>query len=129
VRTLLLPRDGSTLPIAVSDDSGACVREDLTSSIVVAPERQILLAQVPRFAWWRIDPRSGKTIAVTDEGLYQVEYTFEEKEDTHRVRIAERTYLGGRWVYTKPPVTVWPEGGACIRRCLLEGGGNPLADS
>jgi hypothetical protein len=124
VRTLVLPRGASTLPIAVSDDSGARVREDLTSSIVVAPERQILLAQMPRFAWWRIDPRSGKTIAVTDEGLYQSagEYTFEENEDTHRVRIGERAYLGGRWVTVKPIAEVGPRAAlAFVDACLREG--------
>ena len=39
--------------------------------LAVAPERAVLLAETPRYAWWQIDPRSGHTIAATDEGLHQ----------------------------------------------------------
>ena len=57
VRTLLLTGDRSALDLKVGDDTGARVREDLSSgALVVAPERQIALGKEPRFAWWRIDP-------------------------------------------------------------------------
>jgi hypothetical protein len=39
--------------------------------IVVTPDRAIDFGGGPRAAWWQVDPRSGTTIAVTDEGLHQ----------------------------------------------------------
>jgi len=60
----------------------------------VAPERQIALGKEPRFAWWRIDPLSGKTTAVTDQGLQGTEYTLVEDRNTHVVTVTTRTYVG-----------------------------------
>ncbi|NIV75406.1 MAG: hypothetical protein GWN37_11395 [Gammaproteobacteria bacterium] len=38
--------------------------------IAVAPERALAFGAKPRFAWWRIDGKSGETIAVMDDGLH-----------------------------------------------------------
>lgn len=124
IRTILVRPNVSLLPISVSADTKAWIREDLSNGfIIVAPERQILLAQVPRFGWWRIDPHSGNTTAVTDEGLFQVEITFEEDRATHRVRVAERSYLGnGRWITEKGPVTLNARNAlGFVDACLKEG--------
>jgi hypothetical protein len=37
----------------------------------LVPREPIAVNNVPRSAWWQIDPRSGTTTAVTDEGLHQ----------------------------------------------------------
>jgi hypothetical protein len=95
VRTLLLTGDRSALDLKVGDDTDARVREDLSSgALVVAPERQIAMGKEPRFAWWRIDPLSGKTTAVTDQGLQGTEYTLVEDRNTHVVTVTTRTYVG-----------------------------------
>ena len=49
----------------------ARLREDLVQGYwAVAPERPINLGETPRFAWWRIDPHSGETVAIIDDGLH-----------------------------------------------------------
>jgi hypothetical protein len=37
---------------------------------VIAPEHALVVGGPQRFAWWQVDPRSGATIAVTDDGLH-----------------------------------------------------------
>lgn len=37
---------------------------------VLAPERSITLGKTQRSAWWQINPQTGETIAVTDDGLH-----------------------------------------------------------
>lgn len=121
---LLLPRR-STVIGPMSDDTGARVREDLANGfMVVAPEQQILLTQTPRFAWWRIEPGSGKTTALTDEGLHQTgtEFTFNENTATHRVTIGERALINGRWITETARETVGPKAAlAFVKACLEEG--------
>lgn len=55
----------------VPDETRARIQEDLTNGyLVVAPREGIAVGTDFRLAWWRIDPRSGDTIAMTDEGLH-----------------------------------------------------------
>jgi hypothetical protein len=45
--------------------------EDLKDgNLVIGPVQPVMVASRPRFAWWRVNPLTGETIAVTDEGIY-----------------------------------------------------------
>jgi hypothetical protein len=72
------PVDGSS-PAAL-----AWLGEDLSRGfLAIAPSRAVPVGDGMRLAWWRVDPRSGETTPVTDEGLNQAtaEYTVCAKED------------------------------------------------
>jgi hypothetical protein len=57
----------------IADDALARLRNDLAKGfLAVAPERPVEVAGTPRFAWWRVNKNAGEAVAVTDEGLYQV---------------------------------------------------------
>jgi hypothetical protein len=64
---------GTAPPNGWADGDGrARIDEALAAGFaVVAPERAVEMAGVPRLAWWEVDPRTGGTVAVTDEGLHQ----------------------------------------------------------
>lgn len=87
VSSVLLPAEVADLASGVPEHALARLREEaLQGQLAVAPKRAIDISGAPRFAWWRIDPRSGETIAVTDEGLHQAEYTLvhdKSKKETH----------------------------------------------
>jgi hypothetical protein len=56
----------------ISDDALARMKTDLGQGhVLVVPDRGVIRGNQSRLAWWRIDPRSGITTAVTDEGLHQ----------------------------------------------------------
>jgi len=77
--------ESADLSMGVPEDTRASIREDIADGyLVLAPERVIGLGKGSRFAWWRINPRSGETIAVTDEGLHQVAvgYTEQTNQET-----------------------------------------------
>jgi hypothetical protein len=38
--------------------------------MAITPQRAISVGGASRLAWWLVDPTSGETIAVTDEGLH-----------------------------------------------------------
>jgi hypothetical protein len=80
------PGPGSDVP----EDSRARIQDALGAGyVLLAPKEPVEVAGVPRFAWWQIDPRSGTTIAVTDEGLHQgmVEYRITKDKDGAAVTI------------------------------------------
>jgi hypothetical protein len=81
--TTFLVRDTAGLTGDVPADGRARVEEALAAGYVaLAPTGPIAVAGAPRFAWWQVDPRSGTTTAVTDEGLHQtVEVTLVQGQD------------------------------------------------
>jgi hypothetical protein len=82
VPAVLLPRDETRLDPGIPPDARARLQEEASQGFIsLAPQRALPLRGVPRFAWWRIDARSGETLAVTDEGLHQAfEYDVEVNE-------------------------------------------------
>lgn len=71
----LFTSDPADLDPSVPGDAAARLREELRrGNYALALERSIEVAGVPRYGWWRIDPRTGETVAVTDEGLHSGEY-------------------------------------------------------
>ena len=62
---------GASPQIDVPEDAKARVHESLSRGHVVTPVQAVTVDGRPRIAWWAIDPRSGETIGITDEGLYQ----------------------------------------------------------
>jgi hypothetical protein len=72
IESVLLSGNSSSLSKDLPADARARIDESLAAGqVVVAPKRPVELNGDQRFAWWRIDPSSGATTAVTDEGLYQ----------------------------------------------------------
>jgi hypothetical protein len=69
--TVLRPGTGA-LGDNVPADGRARIEEALAAGyVVVVPNAPIDVGGSPRYAWWQVDPRSGTTTAVTDEGLHQ----------------------------------------------------------
>jgi hypothetical protein len=55
----------------IPEDARARARHALAGGKwVIAPEHALAVGGRKRFAWWQVDPRSGETIAVTDDGLH-----------------------------------------------------------
>ena len=68
----VLRGDAKGLPEGLPKDAQARLRETLANGfLVVVPQQGLKRGKELRLAWWQIDSRSGKTTAVTDEGLYQ----------------------------------------------------------
>ncbi|MDZ4339462.1 MAG: transglutaminase domain-containing protein [candidate division NC10 bacterium] len=100
VSLLLLPQENSRLDSKIPQDAMARLAEDSSRGyLAIAPQRTFSIAGVPRFAWWRIEPRSGEVTAVTDEGLHQTAtenvYVVRERE-TGTIRIYRS--VRGRYV-------------------------------
>lgn len=92
VRYLLLR--GGSAPPALAPETRTRLQDDLRRGYwVVTPERQIEIDGRPRSAWWRIDPRTGETTAVNDDGLhgeYTVVHARQSEEGTY---VTYQTYL------------------------------------
>jgi hypothetical protein len=91
--TVLVP--GKARPAEdVPADGRARIEAALDSGyVVVVPKAGVEVGGRPHVAWWQVDPRSGSTIAVTDEGLHQavVEMgVIKEKDGTTTVFTAVR---------------------------------------
>ena len=94
---LLLPRDRSRLDGTVPPDVVARLDEAAAAGhLAIAPQRTVSIGGAQRFAWWQVDPRSGETIAVTDEGLHQVtsEVTMVRSKDGKWVELSIVRYHG-----------------------------------
>ncbi len=71
IATVLLTR-ASDIPRHVpNNDVQVRLKSELEQGyLAVAPASAVNLHELPRYAWWRIDPRTGESIGVTDEGLH-----------------------------------------------------------
>jgi len=69
--TVLLP--GKAKPAEdVPADAKARIQTALDAGYaVLVPKAPLDVDGTPRFAWWQVEPATGSTIAVTDEGLHQ----------------------------------------------------------
>ncbi len=91
VPSALLQKNAAALAANVPPDARARVEAALAAGhIALAPTRPVAVAGAQRFAWWQVDPRSGDTIAVTDEGLHQA---------TVEINVVESRQNGGTVVY------------------------------
>jgi hypothetical protein len=72
VSALLLPKEAADLDSSIPPDVAARLRAAQADGfLVVVPSKPVTLGGSKRLGWWRIDPRSGETVAVTDDGLHQ----------------------------------------------------------
>ena len=71
IPSVLLSNKSFDLDAGVPPEVVSRLKENLAAGFVaVAPKKPIELAAGRRMAWWQLDPRSGETIATTDEGLH-----------------------------------------------------------
>lgn len=73
-------------------DAAARIRADLSAGQwVVYPSQPVVVANVPRIGWWRVDPKTLQTVGVMDTGYLQntIEYT-----ETHEVNGIQITKFG-----------------------------------
>jgi large repetitive protein len=97
VSSLALPADEKRLDRNIAGNARARLKKETAGGfVVVVPQRALSLGAVQRLAWWRINPRSGETIAVGDDGLHPVatEYKISENTTDGNVRISVR-YVSG----------------------------------
>jgi hypothetical protein len=97
VTPVLHLRDSSAFASDISPDARARMQEALrTGRLIVAPPQPVTVEGTRRMAWWQVDPVSGETIAVTDDGLHQalIEATVTRNKDgtaTIAFRVGGRT--------------------------------------
>jgi len=92
----LVATAGDLAGLDLEADARARLHEEIAGGfLALVPGKAVPLSGRGRSAWWRIDPKSGEAVAVTDEGLHQVivERRLVEDRTTHNVTIIERTYI------------------------------------
>ena len=67
----------------------ARMREALEKGyLLIVPDKQVKLADQLCLAWWQLDPRSGDTIAVTDDGLHSAGTEYMEVWNESRTEVS-----------------------------------------
>jgi hypothetical protein len=67
--TLRSPKDSSLLRLRMADEARARIAEDLRAGfVVVGPSAPVSSGSEPYAAWWRVDPRTGTTLGIGQEG-------------------------------------------------------------
>lgn len=95
VSVTALPAARSRLAADIPEDALARLdAETAAGYMAVAPERAVMVDGVPRYGWWRVDPRSGETTAVTDDGLHASEFFLVVIKRADGVRIVAVYYAG-----------------------------------
>ena len=78
IQPVLLANAATDSPPAFAAEANARILVDIgAGALVIAPSRSVTVAGNERTAWWRIDPASGTTIAVTEDGLHQGIHEYE----------------------------------------------------
>jgi hypothetical protein len=66
---VLFMQNGTKPGSALSADTRARIDESIAAGhVLVAPQQPAVIGGAKRYAWWQINPRSGETIAVADDG-------------------------------------------------------------
>lgn len=72
VPAVLVASEQTRLDASIPEDARARLFDDVRQgNYALAPQHAIRVADVPRYAWWRINRQTGETVAVTDDGLHQ----------------------------------------------------------
>lgn len=126
VATVLLPGQSGRLDPTVPQDDVARIREQTGSGrVAVAPERPIDIDGRRRFAWWLVDPSSGETIPVTDEGLHQAatenEFVVVKTEDSAGEAAYYVASREGSMVFLEGPIFSADKLGLEVTRMLSQG--------
>jgi len=96
---ILLPQEKDKLDASVPAEARARLDAELRRGfLVVVPARPLLIGERARLAWWRIDPQTGETVGVTDEGLHQ-SGTEKSGTDSAGKFYVTRGASGGWWVH------------------------------
>lgn len=68
---VFLARNGMKADASLPANTRTRIDESLAAgNVLVAPKLPATIGGAKRYAWWQVDPRSGETIAVTDDGLH-----------------------------------------------------------
>jgi transglutaminase-like putative cysteine protease len=89
-----LPRDRARLGAVPADARARLDAEIARGYVAIAPERALSINGVQRYAWWRIEPASGETTAVIDDGLHAYEAVANHDRNTKQVLSIELFYVG-----------------------------------
>jgi len=126
VAAVLLPGQFDQLDPTVPPDTVARLREQAGAGrVAVAPQRPIDIDGHRRLAWWLIDPTSGETIPVTDEGLHQAEteneFVVVKTEDSAGEAAYYVASREGSMVFLEGPIFSADKLGLEITRMLSQG--------
>jgi len=95
----LLTRNSPELGSDSPPDARARIAEAIAANLwIVAPKVPVQIDGASRLAWWQIDPRSGATVGVTDEGLHQAVEAVIIRMDGRGYSVAFR--VNGRFIST-----------------------------
>jgi hypothetical protein len=95
----LLTRNSPELGSDSPPDARARIAEAIAANLwIVAPKAPVQIDGASRLAWWQIDPRSGATVGVTDEGLHQAVEAVIIRMDGRGYSVAFR--VNGRFIST-----------------------------
>jgi large repetitive protein len=66
---VLFVQNGTMPGSALTADTRARIEESIMAGhVLVAPQQPAVIGGAKRYAWWQVNPRSGQTIAVADDG-------------------------------------------------------------
>ncbi|HEY3247574.1 MAG TPA: transglutaminase domain-containing protein [bacterium] len=97
VSDVLVTSDQARLDPAVSQDAVSRLLDDIRNgNYAVAPQRPVRVNDESRYAWWSVNPHSGETIAVADDGLHQAgtEYVVDNGDGTFDVWVEAESGQG-----------------------------------
>jgi len=67
---VLLAQNGMKADSSLPANTRTRIEESIAAGkVLIAPKLPATFGGAKRYAWWQVDPRSGETIAVTDDGL------------------------------------------------------------